>query len=385
MSQPARMVLAALLCSALVGCGGAGDETTVAPSTAGGSQAPDSSVPATPASPAPVEISSPPATSTPPVTSTPPATSTPVPLPADRPIPAAASSNGNTTLRVRSTSDYGAKAGDGVGAFRLPCLYSHMAFDDPIVYPGQPGASHLHIFFGNTSTDGITTTESLLAAKSSTCAGGIANLSAYWVPAMIDTTTNRALLPGDVLFYYKSGYNSNPLSNIVAPPNGLRMVAGNKVTQSTEITGWSGSPNLGDVHYYFECGNNRKQSIVSCPVGQSLLISLSFPNCWDGKNLDSPDHRSHMAHSGGGKCPASHPVALPEISLNMWYPVTQGQDTTKWRLSSDNYSDGPGGYSMHGDVWIAWQEDIKDAWVNNCVKAGKDCHAYLLGDGRVLY
>ena len=27
-----------------------------------------------------------------------------------------------------------------IGQFRIPCSYSHMAFDDPIVYPGQPGA-----------------------------------------------------------------------------------------------------------------------------------------------------------------------------------------------------------------------------------------------------
>ena len=30
-----------------------------------------------------------------------------------------------------------------VGAFREPCNFSHMAFDDPIVFPGQPGRSQL--------------------------------------------------------------------------------------------------------------------------------------------------------------------------------------------------------------------------------------------------
>ena len=27
-----------------------------------------------------------------------------------------------------------------------------LAKDDPLVYPGQPGVSHLHQFFGNTGT-----------------------------------------------------------------------------------------------------------------------------------------------------------------------------------------------------------------------------------------
>ena len=45
--------------------------------------------------------------------------------------------------------------------FLVECLYSHAAADDPIVYPGQPGHSHLHMFFGNTEVDAFTTVESL--------------------------------------------------------------------------------------------------------------------------------------------------------------------------------------------------------------------------------
>ena len=41
---------------------------------------------------------------------------------------------------------------DGTGAFRTVCDFSHMAFDDPIVFPGQPGKSHLHAFFGKLAT-----------------------------------------------------------------------------------------------------------------------------------------------------------------------------------------------------------------------------------------
>ena len=39
----------------------------------------------------------------------------------------------------------------GVPRFRLTCGPSHMAMDDPIVYPGQPGRSHHHTFVGNVS------------------------------------------------------------------------------------------------------------------------------------------------------------------------------------------------------------------------------------------
>lgn len=255
-----------------------------------------------------------------------------------------------------------------------------MAFDDPIVFPGQPGASHLHTFFGNTSTNANSTTDTLFAAGSSTCAGGIANLSSYWVPSMVDTTTNRAQVPSFNLVYYKSGYNQNPRSSLQGPPRGLRVLAGNSSSNSGTV---------GDPKHFFECSDrgyaSRSQSIPACPPGNTILSSIEYPNCWDGVNLDSPDHRSHMAHSGGGACPKSHPVALPVVSLNIEYQVTAGQDTTKWRLSSDTYTNGPGGYSMHGDVWFNWQDDIQTAWLENCVKPGNDCHGYLLGDGKTLF
>ncbi len=40
-----------------------------------------------------------------------------------------------------------------VGQFVAKCLYSHSAPDDPIVWPGRPGRSHLHDFYGATGTN----------------------------------------------------------------------------------------------------------------------------------------------------------------------------------------------------------------------------------------
>ncbi|MEI6403953.1 MAG: hypothetical protein WCP59_17400, partial [Actinomycetota bacterium] len=45
----------------------------------------------------------------------------------------------------------------GRGQFVVECGFSHAGTDDPIVYPGQPGASHEHVFFGNTGTDAAST------------------------------------------------------------------------------------------------------------------------------------------------------------------------------------------------------------------------------------
>jgi hypothetical protein len=37
---------------------------------------------------------------------------------------------------------------------------------------------------------------------------------------------------------------------------------------------------------------------ANCPSG--IRSQLNFPSCWDGKNVDSPDHKSHVAFLSGG-------------------------------------------------------------------------------------
>lgn len=53
-------------------------------------------------------------------------------------------------------------------------------------------------------------------------------------------------------------------------------------------------------------------------ISQPLLIVF---RCWDGVNLDSSDHQSHMYNTitqdgfvNAGTCPSSHPVRMPQVS-----------------------------------------------------------------------
>ena len=106
-----------------------------------------------------------------------------------------------------------------------------------------------------------------------------------------------------------------------------------------------------------------------CPGGpsQSLHASIEFPSCWDGRQLDSPDHRSHMvyANADSGACPADHPVSLPQITYEIDYPgITGGSQYT---LSSH------GAYSMHADFFAAWDPQVQNALVTGCLNAGLNC------------
>jgi len=52
---------------------------------------------------------------------------------------------------------------------------------------------------------------------------------------------------------------------------------------------------------------------IKCPQG--LRADIHFQSCWDGMNLDSPDHKSHVAYFSdldNGKCPTC--VALCSLS-----------------------------------------------------------------------
>jgi hypothetical protein len=61
--------------------------------------------------------------------------------------------------------------------------------------------------------------------------------------------------------------------------------------------------------------------------------------CWDGKNLDTPDHKSHVAYgsgsgaNGGGNCPSSHPVKLPQVMYELMWNVSTFSDRNMWPSS----------------------------------------------------
>mgnify|MGYP002620493591 CR=1 FL=1 len=71
-----------------------------------------------------------------------------------------------------------------------------------------------------------------------------------------------------------------------------------------------------------------------CPEG--IMANVRFPTCWDGKNLDSPDHISHMAYpesgtfESGGPCPASHPIHVPQLMYETIWDTRQFNHKDIW-------------------------------------------------------
>ena len=60
-----------------------------------------------------------------------------------------------------------------------------------------------------------------------------------------------------------------------------------------------------------------------CPDG--IRMELVFPQCWNGKDLDSVDHKSHVAYASdllnGGTCPPGFDHVLPQLFYETYtYP-----------------------------------------------------------------
>lgn len=251
-----------------------------------------------------------------------------------------------------------ASASDRPGEFRADCLFSHRLMDDPIVRPGLPGAFHSHDFFGNRSTDALSTIATLRRGRSS-CEPA-ADRSAYWVPTLYEAD-GRVLTATAFSAYYTTP-NTRPRR--VRPfPRGLKMLAGDMEARA---------PQTDPLVAAWTCLGARVSpapTIGRCPAGSRLEFRLRFPDCWNGRELDSSDHRRHMAYSVAGRCPRSRPVAVPALELRVTYP-TRG--TAGMALAS-----GPS-YTAHGDFINAWSPADLNRRVRKCLRAATRCDPYGL-------
>jgi hypothetical protein len=278
------------------------------------------------------------------------------------------------------------------GAFRFLCAPGQLNYDDPILYPGQPGKSHLHLWFGNTLGNAGSTYASLRSTGDSTC-NSMGNRSAYWMPGMMHPT-GKVVQPSYIFVYYKrapanSIYCKPPYAKAcLALPRGLRYVFGYnmldpKSTPTDTNNRWFNcdAPGVGG-HYA-----TIREAAANCPVGARIGALVVSPNCWNGKDLDSPDHRSHMAYQhydgthAAPVCPSTHPYLLPFFEPGAWF-VNDGT-AAQWRLSCDMAGD-EGGKCLHGDWFGAWEDSILDLWTANCIDKALSCSGGDLGNGTQL-
>ena len=237
------------------------------------------------------------------------------------------------------------------------CSVTKRAPDDPIVFPGRPGRSHDHTFSGSLAINPSSTAEELLRSKTNCTNSG--DKSSYWMPTLL--VNGKPRLPYQVRAYYRAGTRDTKQLHTI--PFGLKMLAGDMMATSPQNAGIAG----------FQCriegkGATVKKQSLPPQCGSKALFEMSvvFPNCWDGKNLDSPDHRSHMSYASGYKCDAAHPVQIPQLTLAERF--APGTASGKITLSAMNSP-----LTLHADFFNAWDPRSLDALMKYCIYAHRFC------------
>lgn len=234
------------------------------------------------------------------------------------------------------------------------CYFSHISADDPIVYPRHPGVSHSHTFFGAATTNAGSTIASLRNSRTTCRRRG--DTAAYWVPTLYADGVAVKPTKGSAYFVLRA-------RGMHAYPAGLKIVAGDahaRSPQSLDVTYWSCSGLEGTRwHSPHACSTARLGGRPSL-----LQLDVVFPDCWDGRQLDSADHKSHMAYSRHFSCPRSHPVKVPRLRFIVTYPLRQPK-----RLSLAS----GGVYSGHADFVNAWDQAALEEIVHACFESTARC------------
>ncbi|ORY86922.1 hypothetical protein BCR37DRAFT_376215 [Protomyces lactucae-debilis] len=250
--------------------------------------------------------------------------------------------------------------------WRMPCGQSFVtARMDPVVNPGQI-ASHVHAINGASNVDYTVTFDQLRASQCTTCAVQ-EDKSLYWTPQLYyvsqDGQYSAVGSSGLTVYYLQRG--SQPVK---AMPEGLRLVAGDSSRRSFD------SSDVAQRAIGFSCiggnGYNKDlRQITNCANG--LRAEIFFPNCWDGVNLDSADHKSHVVYSGNdgnGRCPDSHPVKLVSIFFEQLWSVDPFKGRW-WNGTTPPFvlaNGDPTGFGLHADVISGWDKDFLQSAVDQC-------------------
>ena len=267
---------------------------------------------------------------------------------------------------------------DPRGVFVVRCAYSHSLPDDPILHPGEPGASHLHDFFGNTTTNAMSTIGEMRHGTT-TCVFA-RDTAGYWFPAAYLGDT-------PVVPTFSKTYYFGVAGSVVEPiPRGLQLVGGDAAAtsgaQNVHVSwhcGAKGTDRTPKADHPYDCTRYANRwSFVDGLVGR-----VEFPSCWDGIGLGPTD----LAYPVRGACPAGYGHRLPLVRMQVHFGILDpcagaapcrpggAGDNVTLRLASGPY------YTLHADFWNTWRQVSLERLIERCLNEHVLCGNVRTGPG----
>ncbi|KAJ3812276.1 hypothetical protein F5876DRAFT_37761 [Lentinula aff. lateritia] len=267
---------------------------------------------------------------------------------------------------------------------------------DPILSPGAV-SGHTHSVVGGSNFGMNITTDSL---RDSECTSMPIeeDKSNYWYPHLyfqyvppyphsplpwnnlqlyaVSLRNNFALLTINVSpdYLFNDAADGQP-NTVQAFPDNFRMISGDMTLRSYNASSYA------QQAVTFLCldfnGVSTKYNMlppVSCPSG--LRAQINFPMCWDGKNLDSADHKSHVAFPSGGPDSGTcddpaFPVTIPRVfiegywSTGEWDAIRDTDALNSTQPYVFSYGD-PTGYGYHADFYNGWESGVLQNVLDKC-------------------
>ncbi|KAF8884527.1 hypothetical protein BD779DRAFT_779221 [Infundibulicybe gibba] len=256
---------------------------------------------------------------------------------------------------------------------------------DPIISPNIIPSNHVHTVHGASNFNANSTFDSLRASRCTSCKV-TQDLSNYWFPKLYfqdpQTKLFEPVSNGGLLVYYQNRGDGDVVNGgpgLKAFPPGFKMLTGNPTARSKKYPDLEGSQGeLRERAVGYSCLRYPNDAgydgygfpNTDCEGG--LNARLHMPACWNGVDLDSPDHMSHTAYLSGldnGKCPSTHPVPLMKLFYEITWDVHDF--ASRWTPGTDEwpfvYATGdPTGYSWHGDFQNGWDTNVFQNAIDKC-------------------
>lgn len=292
------------------------------------------------------------------------------------------------------TTEGVSRSDQGEAKFRIVCEDVGRARVDPILFEGSDPAGHDHTFIGDLNTFSsdeldYTTTRT---NPSSSCPGGPLNTVRYWHPTLHknlpsgvrashkadsnnfyythlytqspkktrlfrDLAFIGGMNPGDFNFTYEKGlidtYNAANVGEELEYPDQDRFgwrgwfctAPGAVVTKAharrTQFQLETDSNGPFVYASYLQGPNGEDPWNGTCTSGYELTPELFAPDCWDGRNLRSPDGRRHVSYSTKRKdnsvtdiCPTGW-WHIPSFEGKSVFSHNGPSDYMEWYFSSD--------------------------------------------------